>query len=440
MTSASPRDLRQKARRDSAALLSATRFGLDLDKYPTAQIAALLDALPNDIVHGDEDVVVRLLSVCSVGETMFMRHPEQIDALCRLVAEGSVGEPSRKLAVWSAGCATGEEAYSLAAMLAARPGGVSVLGTDVSAKAIERARTGQYRYWSLRGMDPAAASDWLEVDALHAKVREPLRRHVEFRVQNLAGEDYPRDIDVVFCRNVLMYFKSDAAAAVIARFYESLRPGGVLFLGYVDPLVTGAAPFVEAWLSGVRYYRKPGGDARAKAPSASTRPPPENARLSRQTENSGTMASPLRSSGSEAEPLQDDRTPFEERLELARSLCGQGARAEALALLGEISEEHPLEVEPHVLAAMVADEADDAVSSLEAARRAYFLLPESPVTAFLLGTCLDRVGEARQAERRFAEALRGLDRVGDAMAPLAHGEGMTAYQLRRTIDARFQGK
>jgi len=418
------------ARLVAATKLAASRFGLDLGKYPMAQTEALLKLLPETVAPDDEETVARLLSVCSVGETMFMRHPEQLNALKELVATGSVGELGRPLAVWSAGCATGEEVYSLAAVLAGRPGGVSVLGTDVSERSIEKARTGRYAAWSLRGMDPASAAGWLELGALSATVRTPLRREVAFRVHNLTLDEYPRDLDVIFCRNVLLYFREDAAEKVIARFYESLRPGGVLFLGYVDPHRTVATEFVAMNHGSVRFYRKPKGEpSRVEVEKAAR----EVERAPRPARKSVPKI-PLEPRRSEA------RSRYEEQLTVARTLCAQGARDEALALLADIAVEHPLEVDTHVIAAMAADEAGERAVALASARRAYFLAPEEPVTAFLLGVCLDRAGERSQAERRLFEAKQALGSVEDPLAPLLHGEGMTAYQLRRAIDARIHGK
>jgi len=129
-----------------------------------------------------------------------------------------------------------------------------------------------------------------------------------------------------------------------------------------------------------------------------------------------------------------------EQLGLARSLCAQGARDDALAILRDLSDQYPLEIEPCVLTAMVADEAGLSDIALAAARRAYFLAPETPVTPFLLALCLDQVGQRKTAEIRYAEALKTLDQIKDPLAPLAFAEGMTVYQLRRTIDARLHAR
>lgn len=455
----------------AAEALAARHFGLDLRRYPSAQVESLLATLPRVTVH-DEATIARVLSVCSVGETMFMRHPDQFRALKNLVMAGAVGEPNRPLSVWSAGCSTGEEAYSLAALLAAFPGGVHVLGTDVSGRSIEKARTARYRYWSLRGVDPVSTTSWLELDSVNAEVRSPIRHLVEFKVHNLMTDPCPEKVDIIFCRNVLLYFREDTAAKVLEKFYEALNPAGVLFLGYVDPIPSAETPFEECHDGHVRYYRKPIRSADITIPAVRTVPPPPP------DEILGVMALPLaprlpsfhryepsidlpsaRSFDSFAKP--PGRPPTEpptkppakppsmnatmrnrlhEQLGLARSLCAQGSRKEALDILQGLSDEYPLEIEPHVLTAMVADEAGLSEVALAAARRAYFLTPETPIAPFLLAMCLDQVGQRQTAEIRYVEARKALEQVKDPLAPLPFAEGMTMYQLRRTIDARLQAR
>ncbi|UQA62431.1 CheR family methyltransferase [Polyangium aurulentum] len=406
------------ARLARIARLCASRLGLDLARYPAAQITALLDALPESPGAGDEAWMARILAACCIGETTFMRHPEQLEALRRMADARAIGEPGRPLSIWSAGCSTGEEAYSLAAVLASHPGGVRVLGTDVNAQAIERARTGRYRHWSLRGVDPRSTAGFLEVAGLDAIVRDEVRARVELSAHNLAVDPYPKGLDVIVCRNVLLYFGNEAAAAVLAGFHASLRPGGVLLLGYFDPApVADRAPFAEEESCGVRHFRKLSAPAR-RPPTIRPRPPEVSA-----------LARP-----------ENERARLQERLTLVRSLSGGGAHAEALRLLEALVRDDPLEVEPHVLTAMVADEAGEAELALEAARRAYFLTHAAPVPAFLLAMCLSRAGFSAQAKLRLAEARRALERAEKTPGPLPYGEGMTAIELRRTIDALIEQK
>lgn len=460
------RELQFKA----AEALAAMHFGLDLKRYPTAQIESLLSALSWAPLN-DDGAVARVLSVCSVGETMFMRHPDQFRALRNIVINGNFGESNRPLSIWSAGCSTGEEAYSLAALLAGYPRGVRVLGTDVSDRSIEKAKSGRYRYWSLRGVDPVTTESWLELDSMSAEVRSPIRHLVEFKVHNLMGDVFPENVDIIFCRNVLLYFREDTAAAVLQKFYDALNPSGILFVGYVDPIPAPETPFEECHDGHVRYYRKPARSADITIPAVRTLPPPPPDEIlgaatlpraprlpsfrhhekpperpivrSYEPSTKPPTRPPTRpptKSPSEAPKHAPTRSRLHEQLGLARSLCSQGSRDDALAILRDLSDQYPLEVEPCVLTAMVADEAGLSDIALAAARRAYFLAPETPVTPFLLAMCLDQVGQRKTAEIRYAEALETLDQIKDPLAPLAFAEGMTVYQLRRTIDARLHAR
>lgn len=448
----------------AAEALAALHFGLDLKRYPSAQVESLLATLPSSISLEDEAALSRILSVCSVGETMFMRHPDQFRALAKLVFDGRVGTINQRLSVWSAGCSTGEEAYSLASLLAGYPGGVRVLGTDVSSRSIEKAKTARYRYWSLRGVDPVSTTTWLDLDSVNAEVRSPIRNLVDFKVQNLMNDPYPTDVDIIFCRNVLLYFREDTAAVVFQRFYEALRPSGVLFIGYVDPMPSAETPFEEAHEGTARYYRKPAANVKVTVPAVRTLPPPPpdevlgatslplaprlpsfgrptDIAAKRATSRlSDRPAKPVSKPPTQPPPMDPTtRERLNQSLSLARSLCAQGARDEALSLLEKLSAEHPLEIEPYVLTAMVADEGGRRDEALAAARRAYFLAPDAAITAFLLAMCLDQVGQRQTAELRYQEARKALESVKDPLAPLTYAEGMTAYQLRRTIDARFHG-
>lgn len=447
-------DPAKKQRFSAAEALAVTHFGLDLKRYPTAQIESLLAMLPSIASTTDESAISRILSVCSVGETMFMRHPDQFRTLAKIVADGVVGAQGKRLSVWSAGCSTGEEAYSLAALLAGHHGGVRVLGTDVSGRSVERAKSGRYRYWSLRGVDPASTSSWLDVDGINAEVRSPIRNLVDFEVHNLMTDAYPKDVDVIFCRNVLLYFREDMASIVLQRFYEALRPSGVLFIGYVDPIPSEDTPFLECHEGLVRYYRKPAVDATITLPAVRTLPPPPP------EETLGAITLPLaprlpsfrrsdpppklRVRPSEPPPKQEildpsSRERLQQRLSIARGLAAQGSRDEALDLLHKLTEEHPLEVEPYVLTALIADDGGLRDVALGAARRAYFLAPDAVITPFLLAMCLDQLGQASTAKMRYLEARKALESVKDPLAPLPYAEGMTTYQIRRTIDARFNG-
>jgi chemotaxis protein methyltransferase CheR len=252
---------------DGIAVVLARACGLSLDaglrRTLRGAILAAADALALDpwelvrrVLAEDADCVGALVEHSVVGETYFYRHPEQLLALRQhlFTAEGP-------LSIWSAGCASGEEPYTLAMALleAGRAGrGDRILATDVSERMLERARAGVYGQWSLRRM-PARLLDRYFTGSPVAKCVLPeVRQPVELRRHNLAVEPPPAgSFDLVICRNVLIYFESITAAEVLYRLLSAVRPGGLLALGPVEaPL---AAPLELEWLDdlGARLLRRP---------------------------------------------------------------------------------------------------------------------------------------------------------------------------------------
>ncbi|HET9551944.1 MAG TPA: CheR family methyltransferase [Anaeromyxobacteraceae bacterium] len=191
-----------------------------------------------------------------VAETSFWRHPEALQVLAAHLAE----RPG-PLSLWSAGCATGEEPYSLAIALAeaGRVGrGDRILATDLSARALERGRAGLFRARALRRLPRALAGRWFQASDRGARVDEGIARLVTFERHNLLAPPPPGPFDAVLCRNVLIYFEPAEAAAALGRLVEPLAPGGLLVLGPVElPLASGLGlEWIEA--GGATLLRRPG--------------------------------------------------------------------------------------------------------------------------------------------------------------------------------------
>lgn len=189
----------------------------------------------------DEDAFAALCDEMTVRETFFFRERSKLDLLRRLVAEASPARTRAPLRVWSAGCASGEEAYSLAAVLtdAGLHGRFQVVGTDLSPSAVGAARNGSYGRWALRGLDEATVGRLFTVDGDRYHVREKYRTAVEFHQHNLL-DPLPVGLggfDVVFCRNLLIYLTGDAVDRAVHRLVEALAPGGWLVTGVADPLL-----------------------------------------------------------------------------------------------------------------------------------------------------------------------------------------------------------
>jgi chemotaxis protein methyltransferase CheR len=200
--------------------------------------------LARKVIAGDPQGVAVLIEHAVVGETYFYRHPEQLHALAALLRERDGA-----LRIWSAGCASGEEAYSIAMALidAGRGGrGDRIVATDVSERALRSARTGIYNAWSLRRMPAHIRSGHLEGEG-QWRVSDEARALVEFRRHNLVADPPPPGpFDAVLCRNVLIYFEPATAAEILYRLASVLAPGGFLVLSPVElPL---AAPMTLEWV------------------------------------------------------------------------------------------------------------------------------------------------------------------------------------------------
>jgi chemotaxis protein methyltransferase CheR len=231
------------------------------------------------------DELRRLLPLVTVGKTSFFRDQRQFDALAALLpgllarrrAEG------RAVSIWSAGCATGEEAWSIAMTAAeagAEPRDLELCATDVNAEAVAQAERGAFAARRLRGVPSALAERHFEqagdVRRVNARLRALLARA---EPHNLVSRTHPLpaagEWDAVFCRNVIIYFDKATARAVLARFLRALAPGGWLFLGSSESLfgLFDGLELVE--VAGALLYRRPvapGAGAPADAPEKLERP------------------------------------------------------------------------------------------------------------------------------------------------------------------------
>ncbi len=178
----------------------------------------------------------------TVGETHFFRHAAQLERAASHLFE-TANREGRPALVWSAGCASGEEPYSVAMLLhrfhgSSLPDAVSILGTDLNRDAVEKARNGEYTTWSFRGT-PASALSHFEPRAQALRLRTPeVRAAVRFEVsscQERALSLTSASQDLVLFRNVAIYFEAHAVTSLYAEFARVLRPGAYLGLGPMDP-------------------------------------------------------------------------------------------------------------------------------------------------------------------------------------------------------------
>ena len=233
----------------------AARAGLEpvswvLERRLDDRMRALDVADPADYAHLLESPaglreLELLIEALRVGETRFFRHRSHITALTDVVAPAiRKARASSTVSAWSAGCATGQEPYTLAMVLGKLlpRHQVSVLATDISAEAIDAARRAVYPAaalanvpadWQRYGFADAGAGD---AGRPLVRIADTVARRVRFERRNLHDGGFPRGLDLIWCRNVLIYFEREARTKAIDRLAASLAPGGFLFLGYAETL------------------------------------------------------------------------------------------------------------------------------------------------------------------------------------------------------------
>lgn len=206
----------------------------------------------------------------TVGETYFFRETESFDALERAILPEIVNlrRPDKRLRIWSAGCSTGEEAYSIAILLSRvipdwKEWNILLLATDVNPGSLKKAAAGLYGEWSFRQTPPPVKEKcFLNTDKAHYKVLENIKKMVSFAYLNLAEDTYPslhnntNAMDIIFCRNALMYLVPAVVKKCVQRFYDALLPNGWFIGSASEGHYLADTDFTAINFPGTILYRK----------------------------------------------------------------------------------------------------------------------------------------------------------------------------------------
>ena len=445
------------SRRDALELAARRAFA----RAGLASTAAWLTLLQRDGALLDD-----LLAELTVGETYFFRDAVQFDFLRREIVpsfahRGAGAGPAR---LWSAACATGEEPYSLAILLREARLAGHVLGTDVARHRLVAARRARYRPWSLRGVDAATRRRWFRAEGAELWTLDPtVRAMVDFRHLNLADDGWPslaggtRGLDLVLCRNVLIYLDAATVARVAARLLASLADDGWLLLAATDPPLADVVRCeVVPTGSGLAYRRV----ARARATSGTVRgapgrhapfvasawravhhepvaaaAPPVTAvapTVDAPTIDAPAIVTPAAPAAAQVvhEPPAAHDADVDACVARIRALANAGARDDAERACLAALDRHAEVAELHYLHAVLLADAGPAArhAALEVARRALYLDPQLAVARLLLAGVLQRLGRTAAAARALDEATRTLAAL-DRDHPVAGGDGEPAGVL-----------
>lgn len=180
------------------------------------------------------------LSYMTINVSEFYRNPEQWDVLERDIIPELISSHNGNINVWSAACSTGDEPYSLVMLLAKfiPMNRINILATDIDLKIIEKAKSGIYTANSLKSLPTEFKSKYFEMIGNDTyKISESVKSCVTFRQHDLIKDEYPQNIDLIVCRNVLIYFTEQAKNEVYNKFYNAMSDNSTLFIGSTEQVI-----------------------------------------------------------------------------------------------------------------------------------------------------------------------------------------------------------
>lgn len=242
-----------------------------LEKRLETRISALGMTIPEDYLSflmfdGDsEREWDALITLITTNETYFMREERQLKCFKEdILPELARKSPGKKIRIWSAGCSSGEEPYSVAILTKecryVTDQMIEIFATDINSRVIQRAKEGVYGDSSFRAVDEAFKLRWFSPEGQQKwRLKDEIRKRVTFQRFNLFDMDRYSifaPFDVIFCRNVIIYFDLEAKVRVVERFYDKLVDGGYLLLGHSESLISVTEKFRLVHLTNDLVYRK----------------------------------------------------------------------------------------------------------------------------------------------------------------------------------------
>lgn len=414
------------------------------------------------------------IAALTIGETHFFRDRSQFEAIATQVLPDLIQRHShdRRLRLWSAGCSSGEEPYSLAILLDQmlpdpQAWNIHILATDIDREALKKARTGVYASRSFRDVPARFESRYFTDRDDRKELARDIRQMVRFEYLNLVEDSYPslvnntHSMDLVLCRNVLIYFRESAAGLVIERMHRSIVDGGWFLLGHADPSRWVTPRFSMQMFTGAVAYRKM---PKAKPATVPARGPIIPKPLTR------TQRPPVGRSEPSRRVRQPDPSPTQ-RVDRAVAVWEAGDPDRALAELETLSAEQPTEARtPYLIAKLhagrleleaaarwndIAIERDNLFApayylrgvlatedgrledAAVALRRCTYADPQWPLGYFVLADTLLHLGQ----EARAAAALRTARRLVRELPPdhrVAEGDGLTAARLLELTEMQME--
>ncbi|HKI48099.1 MAG TPA: CheR family methyltransferase [Desulfobacteria bacterium] len=422
-----------------------------------------------------------LMDILTIQESFFFRHKAQFQALrhfCLAPMMNQKKADHRKINIWSAGCANGEEAYSIAMLVRELASDdfqmkFHIKGTDISRQALLKAKEGVYTERAIRGLAPHYLDRYFTKQGDRYLLSADIKTMVDFEYFNLSEEPFPMDTmprwDIIFCRNVIIYFTQNHSRKLMKNFYASMADGGFLFAGFSETMRYLNDDFIPIQMDDAFIYQKPfPGQPSTSATAARSKsikkhiaplekksgrhfqksPSKKPILSSRGTRRTTTGPAEINLPQTIARPKKienADRTPstfLDENLSVARELADKGETIAAATILDNIVRQDPLLTEAYFMLAMIHNDAGNLDQSRHYLKKVTYLEPENPLAHLHLADIFKAASRKKDAAREYTTVISLLenrknpetDELGDGFtsqailtAARAHLKGMGKY-------------
>lgn len=389
-----------------------------------------------------------LIEHLTIGETHFFRHQEVFAALESLVVPDVTDRlRGTYIRVWSAACANGAEAYSIAMTLRRMQDscGISapamILGTDISRRALERASRAEYSDWDLRDTPSDLRDSCFRRQQQSWVVCPEYRTSVTFQYHNLVQHPFPSLLhnlcafDIIFCRNVLMYFDAVTIERIVQQLHACLSDGGWLVVGHAETHVETFAAFEAVNVPGAVLYRKAAHSLqRAAQPVAPTiarqaghttavcTSPPPTQPCDRAARSHGRLTTRTLGRDTRGRGVSLDRVS---------ELANGGRFDEAEEACRSLIQECPLSSAPYLYLALIVAQTQRYSLAIELIRKALYLDPDMIAAHLHLGLLYQRIGQHQAASQSFRITLDLLSNTDASIVP--HSDGMSSSDVRDVV-------
>ncbi len=271
-----------------------------------------------------------LMNLVTTNETYYFRNEPQLDAfatavLPEIIENKRKGRGPKTLRIWSAGCSTGEEPYTLGILVKQALKGeagwnVEIIANDISEKALHRARAGEYEGATLRYVNPVVLKDYFDKEGDAFRIKREIKSLVKFVQLNLNETrklSMYKNLDVIFCRNVMIYFSDEVKRKIVRAFYQSLANGGQMLIGHSETLHGISKAFKLKYYKGALVYMKEEG-VTDRAGHAT-----ESSKSATSTPGSAPRRAPVRASSGGASKALELLAKIKAKQDAQRTLAGK---------------------------------------------------------------------------------------------------------------------